>query len=246
VQKCRRNFNDILLRSFTPCLLYFIVMELKASAIIPAYNEEKTVGKVTKTLVQSGVFQDVIVVDDGSSDQTAEAAEQAGATVIRSANNQGKGRAMALGVRSTDSPVVCFFDADLIGLQVEHIKQLVAPVAAGELDMHVGTVDRGSFINTLSSKLPAVSGQRALRREVFEGVPPRHVAGFGIETALNYSCRTSGRSMRRFYLRNVTIIRKIQKVGLLRGLRGYLRMWYRVLERMILVRLDRKSFQSRS
>ncbi len=219
-------------------------MQLKTAAIVPAYNEEKTVGTVTKTLVESGVFQDVIVVDDGSRDKTAEAAERAGATVVRAPQNLGKGRAMALGVRSTDAPVICFFDADLLGLKPEHVRKLVGPIASGELMMNVGTVDRGSFVNTFSSKLPVVSGQRAMRREVFEGVPPRHVTGFGIETALNYSCRIAGGKRRRFYLRDVRIIRKMQKVGFWRGLRGYFRMWYRVIERAVLVRIDRKLFES--
>lgn len=220
-------------------------MKLESAAIVPAHNEQKTVGTVVKTLVQSGVFQDVVVVDDGSEDGTATAAENAGATrVVRLSQNVGKGRAMASGVFAATAPVICFFDADLVGLKTEHVKALVSPVVTGELAMNIGTVDRGAVINSISSKLPAVSGQRAMRREVFEGVPPKHVDGFGIEIALNYSCRISGLSMRRFFLKGVSVIRKTQKVGFWRGLRGYARMWYLVLERMILIRLDRKKFDS--
>ncbi|MFH1046765.1 MAG: glycosyltransferase family 2 protein [Patescibacteria group bacterium] len=218
-------------------------MSLPVAAIVPAYNEEKTVGTVVRTLVQAGVFEQVIVVDDGSTDRTSDVAAQAGATrVVRSPRNSGKGRAMALGVQSTKLETLCFFDADLIGLTADHLRQLISPVIAGELAMHIGTVDRGPIVNALSRRLPAVSGQRALRREVFTNIPSRHVAGFGIEMALNYSCHLSGWPRRRCYLSGVTVVRKTQKVGLCRGLRGYVRMWYRVLERAVLIRLDRQQF----
>ncbi|MBU0625821.1 glycosyltransferase family 2 protein [Patescibacteria group bacterium] len=218
-------------------------MSSQVVAIVPAYNEEKTIGGVVKTLVDSGVFQEVIVVDDGSQDATALLAETAGASrVIRSESNSGKGQTMLLGVRATTAEIICFFDGDLIGLTVDHIRSLTEPVVAGRLAMNVGTVDRGAIFNTLARRLPAVSGQRVLRREIFTNIPARYIGGFGIEVALNYCCRLARLPIGRIFLPGVSMIRKVQKVGWWSGLLAYARMWWSVLGRWLRVRLDRKNF----
>jgi glycosyltransferase involved in cell wall biosynthesis len=218
-------------------------MNSRVAAIVPAYNEQLTIGNVVKTLVESGVFEEVIVVDDGSQDETAAEAEKNGATlVIRAGKNLGKGEAMSLGVGKTNAEIVCFFDSDLIGLRTKVIQELVSPVLTGRLGMHIGTVDRGSVLNSLALRLPAISGQRALRREIFTGVPPAHINGFGIEVALNYSCRVAHLPMDRIILRGVTVVRKTQKVGWWLGSIGYSGMWWRVVQRWLKVRFDRKSF----
>lgn len=220
-------------------------MESNAVAIVPALNEAKTVGTVVWTLVNSGVFKDVIVVDDGSTDDTGVEAEKAGASVIRLSENQGKGLAMAAGVHQTVEPVICFFDADLRGLQPEHIQQLIDSVISDRVAMNVGTVDRGWLLNWLSRILPAVSGQRAMQREVFEGIPPVHVSDFGIEVALNYSCQVADKSIGRMILPGLSNVGKTEKVGFWIGMLKHFSMWYRVVRRAVLVRMDRKLFKRR-
>jgi glycosyltransferase involved in cell wall biosynthesis len=217
------------------------------SAVVPAHNEEQTIGPVVEALVKTGVFQDVVVVDDGSTDRTAAVAERAGATrIVLLDSNRGKGRALAAGVERTASELLCFFDADLVGLEARHVQQLAEPVMAGRLAMCIGTVDRGPVWNALSRLLPAVSGQRVLRREMFESIPDRHIRGYGIESVLNYSCRRRSEKIRRLHLHGVSVRRKTQKVGIWRGLWNYVRMWRAVLARMIMVRLDRRSFGQRT
>ncbi len=217
-----------------------------AAAIVPAYNEEKTVGDVVKTLVASGAFREVIVVSDGSTDGTARAAREAGATLVHElAGNRGKGAALAHGVMHTDAPVVCFFDADLRNLTAAHVGALLAPVASGKEYMHVGLRDRGPFWTALSSVLPLVSGERALRRELFDGLPGRYLAGFKVETALNYFCKANGLAVGALPLPGLSIRRKYQKVGVLRAAAQYCRMWAQVAAAMIEVRLARRMFVER-
>ena len=214
----------------------------EAVAVIPAYNEEAFVGTVVRTLVSSGVFREVLVVDDGSADGTAEEARLAGARVIRFETNKGKGAAVSSGADATDSRVVCFFDADLVGLTPEHVREVVHPVADGEVAMNVGLVDRGATANAIARRLPLVSGQRAVLKEVLNLVPREHLTGYGVEVALNYACKANGLQVGVIGLPGVSVVRKTQKVGLWRGIIQYARMWLWVGIWMIRVRLDRRHF----
>src|SRR3989339_75303 len=101
---------------------------MKVTAIIPALNEQKTIANVVYTVRRAGVADEVIVVSDGSTDRTALAARPARAHVIELPHNIGKGGAMAIGARATNADVLLFFDADLRGLQAEHVRALLAPV----------------------------------------------------------------------------------------------------------------------
>lgn len=84
-------------------------------AIVPAYNEENTVGSVVRNLFSSAHVDHVVVIDDGSSDRTGEVAREAGAVVIRHALNRGQGAALETGqeyARRAGAEYVLHFDAD--------------------------------------------------------------------------------------------------------------------------------------
>jgi len=99
---------------------------------------------------------------------------------------RGKGEAMRRGVASTSAPVIVFLDADLYGLEPRHVEALAARVTSGKADMACGLCDRGSTRNTLQLHyLPILSGQRALRRELFEALEPTEASGYKVEAALN-------------------------------------------------------------
>jgi glycosyltransferase involved in cell wall biosynthesis len=107
--------------------------------VIPAFNEERFIGSVVlKTLRYADL---VIVVDDGSTDDTAGIAEAAGALVVRHAQNQGKGVAINTGVRKAREVcpgVVVLLDGDGQHLPAQ-IPKIAAPVQAGEADIVVGS-----------------------------------------------------------------------------------------------------------
>ena len=214
-----------------------------AAAIVPAYNEEKTVGDVVRTLVASRLFREVIVVSDGSSDGTAKAAREAGATLVHELPwNHGKGAAMSHGVAHTDAPIVCFFDADLKGFTVAHAEEVLAPVAAGACYMNMGLRDRGPFWTTLALHLPRVGGERALKREIFDGIPSRYLKGFKVESALEYFCKVNGLASCVSVLKGLSIKRKYEKVGLLRAFGQYCAMWAQVAAARAELLLARRQF----
>ena len=107
------------------------------SAIIPAYNEEKTIGGVINALKEAGIGE-IIVVDDGSSDTTAQIAEGLQAKVIKQKKRSGKGAAIKKGIKSASGEVIVFVDADLIGLDHKKIVKLITPVAKGKADFVKG------------------------------------------------------------------------------------------------------------
>jgi glycosyltransferase involved in cell wall biosynthesis len=99
---------------------------MKAGAVIPAYNAEKTIGDVVRRTLKN--VDTVIVVDDGSWDSTAEVAERAGATVIRHPRNLGKARALKTGFKNLpECELVVMLDADLQHLP-EEIPRLLEAV----------------------------------------------------------------------------------------------------------------------
>ena len=107
------------------------------TALLPAYNEEVSIGSV---VLRARQYADrVVVIDDGSSDHTAEVASLAGAEVLRHAKNQGKGAALKTGFASLNGDaVIVTIDTDGQHDPAD-IPRLVAPIFAGEADMVNGS-----------------------------------------------------------------------------------------------------------
>jgi len=112
------------------------------SVIIPALNEEESIGDVVRECLATGLPDEVIVVDNGSSDRTAAYAQEAGARVVTAP--RGYGRACAAGVRalSRGCDIAVFLDGD--GSDVPaFMNQLVDPIARGTHDFVIGSRTRG-------------------------------------------------------------------------------------------------------
>jgi len=113
------------------------------AVIIPALNEEEPIAAVVRACLTTGLPNEVIVVDNGSSDRTAAQAEAAGAKII-SEPARGYGRACAAGVHalSPECDIVVFLDGDGSDCP-ELMAQLVDPIARDEQDFVIGSRTRG-------------------------------------------------------------------------------------------------------
>ncbi|MEK7615425.1 MAG: glycosyltransferase [Patescibacteria group bacterium] len=208
-------------------------------AIIPAFNEEKTIADVVRPLVASPLIDHVLVVSDGSTDRTKTFAEEAGATVYQFSQTQGKGQAMRYGVMHTQQPILVFLDADLIGLTTDHVERLLLPVLTGSRAMNVGIRDRGAFCTWLSHHLPLISGERAMERRVFENIPEEFLNGFMVETSLNFYCRSHKLPYGAVTMPGLHIRRKFEKVSFWLAVIQYIHMYWQVAQAILSIRLAR-------
>lgn len=129
--------------SWLVVILVFLLASIKTtkgsdksvSIVIPAYNEEATVAKVVSVARKLSYVNEVIVVDDGSTDRTVEEAENAGATVISHIMNEGKGSAIKTGFKYSHGNIVAFIDADVSNFTSEKIDKIIRPILEDRTDI---------------------------------------------------------------------------------------------------------------
>jgi glycosyltransferase involved in cell wall biosynthesis len=201
---------------------------VRITAIVAAYNEEKTIAAVLRALTSSPLIDEVIVVSDGSEDRTVEIARTFdGVRTVALHDNHGKGYAMAVGVATASNDTFFFCDGDMYNVTEEHIAALVMPVLRGECDMNIGVRDRGELANFFHLKLkcgPVLSGIRVMRRAVFETVPPQYQSHYKIEAALNCFCSRAGYRQQETVIYGLSHVIKEKKMALADGLQARWRM----------------------
>lgn len=165
------------------------------TAIIPAYNEHGRIGRVLSVLLQAQFVDEIVVVDDGSTDGMVAEVLQLGQgdprlKLIRHKSNLGKGQAILTGFRAASSPVLLLLDADLIDLTIQHVDSLARPVLSGEAEMALGVFQHGTFWTDLAHRLtPWLSGQRCLHAGLLRDLPAQAAQGYGFETCLTILAR---------------------------------------------------------
>mgnify|MGYP001342031159 CR=1 FL=1 len=203
---------------------------MKIAAIVPAYNEAKNIGSVLSVLTRSPLIDEVIVVNDGSTDNTAEVAARYRVRVIDLPANVGKGGAMKIGANNTDAEILLFIDADLIGLTLKHIADMLEPVRNGRAAMSVGIFDDGRFATDLAQKLaPFLSGQRAMLHSIIDSVPEIENKRYGVEVALSRYAEKEDLPVVHVRLKNMAQVMKEEKLGFWKGFRARLRMYWEII-----------------
>jgi glycosyltransferase involved in cell wall biosynthesis len=112
------------------------------SVVIPALNEEEPIADVVRECLATGIPREVIVVDNGSTDRTAERARAAGARVVNAPRGYGNACAAGVAAVSAECEIIVFLDGD--GSDVpEFMDQLVRPIVDGTHDFVIGSRTRG-------------------------------------------------------------------------------------------------------
>lgn len=198
----------------------------KIAIIIPAYNEAERILNVLKVLVDLPLIDEIIVVDDGSLDDTSAVVGEFDVKVIKLAQNAGKGGAMIKGAEATDASVIAFIDADLVGLKPHHISDLLNPVINEDADMTIGMFASGRLRTDLSQKMfPAISGQRALKRSHFQQMEGLENTRYGVELAITQHARKLGLKTVEVIMEDITQVMKEEKLGYAKGSLARLKMY---------------------
>jgi glucosyl-3-phosphoglycerate synthase len=187
----------------------------RVCALLPAYNEASRIAVTIDALRSRHFVQQIVVVDDGSTDDTGARALKAGATHVLKQNNAGKGAALTAAYRLAreDADIFLLLDADL-GASATECEKLLPFLWTGDADMTVGTLPpdpefaasgkRGGMglvvrlarwgiaRQTGHVFRQPLSGQRAVRREVLEALEGRFATGFGVEVGLTLGALSAG------------------------------------------------------
>jgi len=194
--------------------------------VIPAFNEEKNIGQVLRPLKEEKL--PVLVVDDGSTDQTAWAASCEGALLLILPKNRGKSAAVKEATRF-DVDKVVLLDADLTGFTRSHAAQIKNWVYS--YDCARIMLKGGRTATTWSHIIsPALAGQRILPMAVLKRFyESSSVSGFQLEVALEDYLKKERLKQEELVLEGVGQVMKEEKRGFWLGLRARLRMYLDIL-----------------
>lgn len=178
----------------------------KVSIVVPAYNESAYILRTLRAIRLYIPHQELIVVDDGSRDETMDVASELADLVIRLPVNRGKGIALQAGWKQTSGDIILMLDADLCE-SARFGFQLVDPLVGGDCDMSIaqlpqpakriglgmakGLARTGIRMLTGFSPLAPLSGQRAIRREALQAIRSLD-KGFGVEVGLTVDVLRAG------------------------------------------------------
>ena len=160
------------------------MLSKKVTAIVPAYNEEKTVGKVLDVLITSDIPDEVICVNDGSTVNTLNEIKKykEDIVIIDIGKNKGKGNALAEGIKKASGDILLFLDADLTTLSDMHLQLLLEPLLNGKYRAVLGYLVGGSGFSLASN----ITGQRAYyRKDLMPHIKEMAGTKFGVEVFLN-------------------------------------------------------------
>lgn len=210
-------------------------MRMKVTTIIPAYNEGKNIGQVLTTISSVDSIDRIIVVSDGSIDDTVEVANTFDVDVIELDKNYGKGFAMKMGLDYASSPVILFLDADLQGLEPHHIQSLVNPICLDTVDMTLGIFSEGRGATDLAQRIaPFLTGQRGIKRCILDDIcaNTKWSEGFGIELMLTRYAIERQLRILRVPLQHVSHVMKEEKIGLTRGFASRIKMYWDIAKEL--------------
>lgn len=197
--------------------------------LIPAYNESPRIGTVLDVVCNYKRPKRIVVIDDGSKDDTYTKASEYPVEVLKHETNKGKGAALQTGIDYVeDAPFWLFLDADLINLRHEHMDALLKPLEQNpEIGMTVGMLKSGAKKNVdLAQRYFGIlNGQRGLAGFFIKSLPSLSWSRFGVEIFLSSIAKECKIPVAEPVLKDVTHYTKEEKYGFRHGFPYRLQMY---------------------
>ncbi len=163
---------------------------MKTTALVPAYNEERYIYDVLVTLTRCSLVDEIICVNDGSTDDTlTQIRKVKNIEIINLKKNHGKGYAIAKGIEKSLGDIILFIDADLQFLNEKHIYQLIEPLRSHQYDASLGypTFNKSRLAKKIDIVLRSITGERAyFKKDLVPLLNQIKKKGYGLELYLNY------------------------------------------------------------
>jgi len=209
-------------------------MKLNTTAIVCAYNEEKTIESILNNICETKNFDEVIVINDGSQDETESRINELKLTkkftAIHLSENKGKGFAMAKGIVLAKTEFLVFIDADLSNFTHEHANELLIPILNGKADMVLGQPTK-TLIHPDINPFKRLSGQRALKKtDLMPLIEKMKTVRYGVETLINIHYKTMHKKVKYVSLENLSHPSKFQKTKFPIAIKEFIMEGYQILE----------------
>lgn len=222
----------------------------KVVAVIPSYNEEENILATIKSVKEIDLIDEIVIVDDGSSDKTSEIVSKLDVKLIKLKKNSGKGYAIKKAIEEIDYKYLVLLDGDL-GKSSYEVNNLIKPVLNNESDVTIARFGKakkkggfglvknlakyGVYFYTGEKIDTTLSGQRVYKKEVVDNIsyiPNR----FGVEVAM-----TVGTFRNNFKIKEVDVTMSHSETG--RDINGFIHRGRQFLD--ILITLIKLSYKGR-
>jgi glycosyltransferase involved in cell wall biosynthesis len=208
-------------------------MNSNATVIICAYNEEKRIENILNNVCDTAVFNEVIVVNDGSQDNTGMLIKNFRKTAdirdVHLLKNMGKGFAMAKGTELANNKYLVFIDADLSNFTVIHANKLINPLFEGMADMVLGQATK-TLIPQGINPFKKLSGQRAImKKDIMPILDMMKSSGYGVETLINMHYKVNKKVVEYVSLENLSHPTKFQKTKPLKAIKEFMQEGWQII-----------------
>jgi len=197
------------------------------SCLIPAYNEGRNIGRVLEVVHKLSFLDEIIVLDDGSSDNTAEVVRQYqqktnALKLLASTVNCGKTTTIRRGVQACRGNLVVIIDSDLINLSPHNVRRLIAAITDQAYDMAI--LDRAGDRKAIwgwTNCARFFGGERAFRKRDFLQIEFPERGGFLLEIIMNLHFIRGRKRIKTIFCDNLFTVHDYHKHGLLKGVKHY-------------------------